>query len=196
MTPSDAKRYHRAVEVAWGRLKGRPGLLSPREFGIVEGWRQRGIPEGLVLEVLEERRRAGAQPRSLAYVTRSIDEAWTAVAAGRAAAPEPRAATPGGPESAWTAGLERSDLSPALRTLLARLLASLREGADATALDVELDETLPRLAPPELVDVAERETAAALAPFRARMSAAELARTRLRARADRLRAALGIPRLG
>ena len=102
----------------------------------------------------------------------------------------------GVPESAWAAGLTRSDLPPALRALLERLLASLRDGAEAAALDALLDETLPRLAPPDLVDAAERETTAALAPFRARMPAAELARTRVRARADRLRAALGLPRLG
>ena len=194
MTPLDGKRYHRTIELAWGRLKGRAGVFSPREFAIVEGWRERGIPESLVLEVLEHRRRAGAQPRSLAYLARSVEEAWTAVAAGRAAAPETTAV--GSPRSAWAETLERSDLPPALRALVARLLTSLREGAAAAALDLELDETLPTLAPPDLVEIAERETAAALAPFRARMPAAEMTRTRIRARADRLRAALGLPRLG
>lgn len=194
MTADDPKRYHRTIEEAWARLKSRPGLLSPREFAVIEEWRRRGIPAALVVDVFDARRRSGASLRSLSYLAAAVDEAWRTVAAGRAAAPASKEPAKASSET-WDAALARSDLSPALRALLTRLLASFRKDDDPRALDAELDEALPRLAPADLIAAAERETSEALAPFRGRMPAAELAKTYLRGRADRLRAALGLHRM-
>jgi hypothetical protein len=188
----DERRYFRAVEEAWSRLRARPTVLSPRDFEIVDGWRRRGIPLGVVLEVFDHaaKRRVAVGRRSLAYLASAVEEAWATVAGGRAtSAVEPRPAAPSRP------------LPPrgvAAGTPLDALLRRLREEADAgvapAVLDERLDEALPRLAPPEMVARAERETAEALASFRSRMRADEFAKTFSRARADRLRAELSLPR--
>ena len=68
-------------------------------------------------------------------------------------------------------------------------------GALSRALDGALDAGLAVAAPADVLDRCEAETRSALAPFRGRMTDEEFGMTFERARADRLRAALGLPRL-
>lgn len=194
--PDEDRRYHRLVERAWSRLRDRATVLSPREFEVVEGWRRRGIPARIVLEVIDRRARHGSSAgRSLAYLAGAVDEAWSAVAAGRApAATVPERIGASAPSRAWEAAAARWSGHEELSAILRRAAAEAREGTDAAVLDAGLDDQIAGAAPRELLEAAERATSAALTAFRGRMPAAEFQRTFARARADRLRDALGLPR--
>jgi hypothetical protein len=194
--PGDERRYLRAVEDAWARLRARPTVLSPRDFEIVDGWRRRGISLGVVLEVLDHqaKRKTSGGRRSLAYLSTAVEEAWAAVSGGRSAtavSPPPRDPSAG---ETWRSAASRTTAGTPLHALLLRLQADAENGTAASELDRRLDAALPSVAPPEIVARAERETAAALASFRSRMREEEFAKTLSRARADRLRAALSLPR--
>lgn len=197
--PPDGRSYVRAIEAAWSRFSARPTVLSPREFELVEGWRRRGVPLAVVLEVLEHqaRRGGGRRPRSLAYLTPAVEQAWAAVAVGRAADASPP--PPFAPRSArerWSEAFGRAPQGTPLHALLARLLERSDAGDDPGSLDEALDAALADAVPAELRERCDRETSAALAPFRERMTAEEFRRTCRRGRDDRLREALGLPRLG
>ena len=78
MRPTDPTEsaYTRAVESAWSRLRGRPVVLSPRDFELVASWRRSGVPLSVVLEILDhEARRRGGNPRSLGSVGPAVREA-------------------------------------------------------------------------------------------------------------------------
>ena len=47
-----AGSYARALAEALSRLRERPTVLSPRDWSLVSEWYSRGIPLGLVLDVL------------------------------------------------------------------------------------------------------------------------------------------------
>lgn len=194
----DEKSYVRAVEAAWSKINGRPVVVSPRDFEAVDAWRRRGIPLSLVLEVLssDAKRRSRGSSKALTSLSHAVNEAWLAVAAGRSASPSVEVA-PSRAEARreWEDALARSPVGTPLRTLLERLLADEARGAAVAALDATLDEELPAAAPVEIRDRAEEETARALAAFRGRMSDEEFQATFARALADRLRAALALPRL-
>jgi hypothetical protein len=191
------RAYARAIEAAWSRMKGRPVVLSPREFELVASWRREGISLAVVLEVLhDEARRAGGrrEPRSLGVLAKSVREAGGVVAAGRATS---RAKTPSAPPPAadrWRDALGGAQVEAPLRAALDRLLHASLEGARPEELDRRLDEELMRAAPADRRRAAEEASRAALAPFRARMESAEHERAVARATADRLREAYGLPR--
>jgi hypothetical protein len=195
--PGDERRYVRSVEDAWARLRARPTVLSPRDFEIVDGWRRRGIPVGVVLEVLDHqaKRRTSGGRRSLAFLATAVEEAWSAVSGGRSATAAPATSAGPGVGDAWRAAAVRAAAGTPLHSLLVELQSEAEAGTAAAELDRRLDEALPGVVPPEILARAERETAAALASFRSRMSEDEFARTSSRARADRLRAALSLPRI-
>lgn len=187
--------YVRAVEAAWSRLRGRPVVLSPRDFEIVDGWRRRGIPLTVVLEVFEQRaKRSRGGGRSLAWMSGSIEDAWETVRGGRAARATPEARMPGG-TAAWAQAIAALPHGSPLRAFLSGLAQDAAAGVCADILDARLDAELPELVSREDRVRAESATDAALAPFRSRMPPHELARTRARAIADRLRATLSLPRL-
>ncbi|MEZ4265071.1 MAG: hypothetical protein R3F39_01745 [Myxococcota bacterium] len=81
----DAERasYLKAVEAAFLALRGRGFMLSPRDVGLVDGWRSRGVPSRVVVAALDEavtrfrgRRPPGVPlPSSLAYFEAQIEEA-------------------------------------------------------------------------------------------------------------------------
>jgi len=192
----DGKRYHRTIEGAWARLRDRPGVLSPREFEVVEGWRRRGIPTGVVLEVMRAQARRASALRSLSYLGPAVEKAWSAVTTGRAGeAPAPGPASGADPRTAWRKALAQPSGHDPLDALLAELVRASEGGIPAPAIDARLDAELPAAAPRALLDEVDRTAAAALAPFRGRMLREEFDRTLARARVDRLRAALGLPRL-
>lgn len=75
--------YLKAVEAAFLALRGRGFMLSPRDVGLVDGWRARGVPARVVVAALDEavtrfrgRRPPGVPlPSSLAYFETQIEEA-------------------------------------------------------------------------------------------------------------------------
>jgi hypothetical protein len=186
------------VERAWSELLGRPAVVSPREFEAIEGWRRRGIPLTVVLEVIAAfgKRRSVPAPKALTALTRAVDEAWSAVAAGRAG-PSLADARPERSEAlhAWEEALGRCREGDPLRALLTRLLDDAMQGESGLVLDDRLDASLPGAVPEELLASATARTEQALADFRRRMSAGEFRSTFVRALADRLRETLGLPRL-
>jgi hypothetical protein len=194
----DERHYVRAVERAWSELLGRPAVVSPREFEAIDGWRRRGIPLAVVLEVIADfgKRRTRHPPKALTALTRAVNETWSAVAAGRAG---PVAADTRPERSdalhAWEQVLGRCREGDPLRALLARLLDDATRGESGPILDDRLDASLPGAVPGELLASATARTEQALADFRRRMSAGEFRNTFVRALADRLRETLGLPRL-
>lgn len=71
--------YFSAIEEAFGRRRGAPLLLSPRDWALIGDWRRRGIPLRLVLQGIEscfdsfERRSPGARRiNSLSYCRQEV----------------------------------------------------------------------------------------------------------------------------
>lgn len=201
---SDARslgRYARAVETALGRARRKPVLLSPRDWELVSGWHRQGIPLRLVLETIEEaaRRTAakGSTFASLAYVAREVESAWHDLRAERSAERaegelplREREEVLAAWERAASDRLVGEPLAEVLRAVLTRLRAG--EAFDA---DAAIDAALEGGAPEADRAAAAREADSALAAWRHRMSAEAFAATRRRAIIDRLRSALGLPRV-
>ena len=81
---------HEAGEFSGDRrhdLLGRQALVSPREFETIDGWRRRGIPLTVVLEVIADagKRRSGRGPQALTALSHAVSDAWAVVCAGRIA---------------------------------------------------------------------------------------------------------------
>lgn len=192
------RRYIRAVESAWSKLLGRPAVISPREFEAIEGWRRRGVPLSIVLEIIGAagKRRVAHPPKALTSLSRAVDEAWSVVAAGRTAELAPAKAPARSPAvDAWEIVLRDSTAGEAIHELLATLLAELASGTPADELDKRLDSALPGVLAERTLASAREETWRALDPFRSRMSPDEFQATMARALADRLRAVCRLPRL-
>jgi hypothetical protein len=75
------------------------------------------------------------------------------------------------------------------------LLRRLGEGLSPREADEELDAVLVEVAPPDLRARTDREIDEELSPFRSRMTPEVFDLTRRRARVDRLRRELDLPRL-
>lgn len=195
---ANERRYIRAVERAWSKILGRAAVVSPREFEAIDGWRRRGIPLAVVLEVLADfgKRHAGQTPRSLTALTREVESAFSVVAAGRAA-PTVADARPSRADARclWEEARGRCPEGRPLHALLTRLLAEEADGTTAPVLDAALDASLPGAVPEAALASATEETVRALEEFRRRMSDEEFHKTFARALADRLRGTLGLPRL-
>ncbi len=123
---AEDQAYFAQVESAFLRLRGRATLLSAADWQTAAGWRRRGIPIGLVVQVMETlfARRAARKQRtisSLRYFSAAVEGAWEEVvelqAGGRLAPPAPLA----------------------IEDRLARLAAALPEGlADRTAWEARI----------------------------------------------------------
>jgi hypothetical protein len=194
----DERHYVRAVEAAWSRLLGKPGVVSPREFEAISSWRRRGIPLAVVCEVIAAagKRHSGRPPRALTALAKEVLAAWEVVAAGRAT-PLPVDASPARSAAltAWQEALSRLPTGDRLRTLLSTLIAEEAEGRAGEEIDAKLDASLLEAVSEEILSRAKGETARALLPFRDRMSAEEFHGLFSRALADRMRTDLGLPRL-
>ena len=99
------------------------------------------------------------------------------------------------PLDRWSSCLATADEGSALRALLSELLRRQSQGAPAAELDLELDRRLADAAPAALVEAVEAELAAELAPYRRRLSDERFQATEARARGQRLRRKLDLPRL-
>jgi hypothetical protein len=190
------RAYARAIEAAWARMKGRPVVLSPREFELVSSWRRDGIPLRVVLEVLgEEARLAGGrrEPRSLGFLAAAVREAGQVVAQGRAATGTSPTSSPSAVDL-WRRALGAMPAQAPLHAAIARLLEAASEGVAPEELDRRLDEELTLCAPSDRLAAVSEASRAALAPFRGRMSREEHERALRRAIVDRLREELELPR--
>jgi hypothetical protein len=188
----------------WADLCGRAVILSPRDWSIVDGWHERGIP----LQIIEEAMQAAAEsrargrktepPRRLSYIAQAVEEGWMAVLEGRASrADEGRKVEKreDSPVSSWRARPLRESESSALSALLTELLEAFDEGRPAAQLDGSLDSRLPAVVPEELLKTVEQEVARELAPYRDRMASGAYDATFKRAVALRLRVKLKLDRL-
>ncbi len=195
-------RYVRAVERALGALDPRPFVLSARDFARVTDWHARGVPLGLVLEVLSEKNRQApgglSAGRALARIAPAVEEAWQTVREGRIPALPDAVAGPLPPIAraidAWRRARDAAPGTP-LAALLGRLLERQESGQPTERLDAELDLSLAAAAPAALVSRAESDAERELGPFRRRMEASAFEATRRRSVVDRLRRTLDLPRL-
>jgi hypothetical protein len=194
----DERHYVRAVEAAWSRLLGKPGVVSPREFEAIASWRRRGIPLAVVCEVIAAagKRRSARPPRALTSLAHDVLEAWEVVAAGRTT-PHPTDAGPSRSAAlrAWQEAIARLPEGDRLHTLLSTLLAEEADGRAGEEIDARLDASLAATVSEETLTRVKVETASALLPFRDRMSDEEFQALFARAFADRMRSDLGLPRL-
>ncbi len=198
-----AAAYARAVERILAELSGRPVILSPRDWALVENWHDRGVPLQAVLETIEEvatrphrkRRRARI---GLGLFARAVEESWEAIRDGRLRARAARTgALPRWSEArdAWVAARDRAGGVPALAGLLSELIGEIERGGEPGTIDRELDERLPGAVPADVLETAKMAAGRGLAPFRGRFAPDVFAATCRRAIADRLRRMLGLPRL-
>ncbi len=150
---AETRRYLREVEARFVALRGRGFALSARDVGRVLAWRERGVPLGLVLGVIEEamrRWRADGARRvpTLGGLERSVEAALKRRA--ERAIVQVDDAGPDG--SAWPrlkAAIEQAGVAqtePRVREVLRRAWASLaqdeRGGADPWEVAARLDEAL------------------------------------------------------
>ncbi len=79
---SDGHQYFLEVEAAFNALRGSAALLSPADWRVVKGWRERGIPVNVVRAALENvfkrRMERGESNRvqSLSYCQSAVDNAF------------------------------------------------------------------------------------------------------------------------
>ncbi len=78
----DEAAYATKVEEAFIAERGTPFLLSPKDWTLIRGWREGGIPADTVIRAVREtfeRRRARGQAgkiSSIAYCANAVEETW------------------------------------------------------------------------------------------------------------------------
>lgn len=183
--------YVRTIAAALERVRGRPTVLSERDWDLANRWHDRGIPVGLVLEILEERRHR--PPRSLAAIATRVEESWSAVESGRRSTG--RATVPGtapAPGDSWRAALSAGGLPDGIAGVVRTALTELERGEDPREVEEHLDDALARVAPPEILREIAARVDGDLARYRDRMPAAMIRPTRDRAIANALRGLFGL----
>lgn len=194
--------FVRAVEARLESILRRPIVLSPRDWTTLASWHAQGIPLPLILETLDEvaAKKGGAYPRSLRYFVRAVEESWQAVVDGRAIrhrgaeGSEPQRAE--SPETPWGAPTGSIARPPAVERLLEELSEALARGAERATVDERLDRALAAgSVAPDLLRAAREAALEALREYRDRMPADAWEKTLDRAVVERLRRALGLPRL-
>ena len=83
MSDSAHEQYFNRIEEHFGRRRGGPLVLSPKDWGLVEAWHDSGIPLRIVLRGINQAfdRFAASGPRpdrinSLLYCEQEIQAAW------------------------------------------------------------------------------------------------------------------------
>lgn len=83
MSDRDDEQYYLRVEQHFARRRGGPLVLSPKDWRLLEGWREQGIPLRVVLRGINQAfdRFAAAGPRpdrinSLRYCEQEVQAAW------------------------------------------------------------------------------------------------------------------------
>ena len=132
----DEAAYATQVEEAFIAERGTPFLLSPKDWTLIRGWREAGIPADTVVravrETFEKRRARGQAGKisSIAYCADAVEEAWEMERrglVGKAVAPAAGAA------------------APAKAEVLALLSARLRAASDALAATAGPEDFLGRV---------------------------------------------------
>jgi hypothetical protein len=78
----DEEAYATKVEEAFIAERGTPFLLSPKDWTLIRGWREGGVPVDVVIravrEAFEKRRARGQAGKisSIAYCASSVEELW------------------------------------------------------------------------------------------------------------------------
>lgn len=96
MPPDDDNHYFRRIEEHFGRRRGGPLLLSPKDWRLIADWRDRGVPVEVVLRGINrafdrfaQSRPSSSRVNSLSYCAQSVEETWEEYReAGGAAAQE------------------------------------------------------------------------------------------------------------
>jgi hypothetical protein len=210
----DELAYYRAVEDFFAGLRGRPHLLSPRDFQLLRGWWREGVPlaavTGGLSEVFARRRDRGESDPvvSLSYCRHAIKRHARRLAEMRVGA-ESRPAPDGEPS-----GRSLEELDGALRQAAAAGASSRPEVATVIGGIVDRMEALAELPAAILEEhlftleavlleecwrvlpAAEREVIEHIAAAAAAEGTDEAReRTRRAVRDRELRALLGLPRL-
>ncbi len=209
----EVKSYVEAIESALQRLRGRPLVLSPEDLQRVLSWHEKGIPLGLVLELMDEvfdaaaQRRPRRSPRSLAYLAPAVEEAWEDRKEGRVGRRRIRRASkdPTLPDAlkSLAAALRSSRAPRQARETIAEVIDALSRGEGPPRADgdlaVQLEEDL-FAACREALSSAQRQAlderaAEEIAPYAQGMSDEVRVRALTRARARLLREQFALPDL-
>jgi len=210
---SEEFAYYRAVEDHFAALRGTPFLFSPKDFALLRGWWQEGIPLAAVLsgigEVWERRRERHEDPiSSLSYCRHAVRRHAKTLSAARVGA---GGEGPGVDMGASLAGLSAKVDEAASRWRevpivaavlhdLGRALATLPKDLDPAAVDGILSEleftTLDALMgalPVQQAERIDREVADDLGTLKVEPDVKE--RTRRALLLKKVRRLVGLPRL-
>jgi hypothetical protein len=212
----DEARYATLLEEVFIAERGTPFLLSPKDWLLIRGWRERGIPADTVVrairETFERRRARGAAGKisSISYCANSVDERWEMERRGlvgkRDAAREAPAGSAAGKLAALAGALEAAaeTLAEERRAAAGRAAEKVRalpaDGAwddlEESLLSIEgsLGRALEKALSPEEAEDLERRVAADLGEMRG-VASSVVERTRRALRRRELRRRNGLPPL-
>jgi hypothetical protein len=197
--PGKATLYAQAIEQRWSRLFDEAVVLSRRDWSRIEHWYTVGIPLGLIDEVITEvsaPEQRGQRPRRLSDLAGCVEQAWAVVVEGRVAAAGSTAASDSFDAVAyWDRRVACEPAGSSLACLLEELLSRFRAGEASSLIDDELDRRLDTVVDALTAAAVEDEVNRELAPYRNRLTTEQLATTRSRARLERFRRRLDLPRL-
>jgi len=219
----DEEAYATRIEDAFIAERGTPFLLSPKDWTLIRGWRDGGIPVDTVVRAVREafeRRRARGQAgkiSSIAYCADAVEEAWEMERrglVGKAAPPgagadaplkkeilaslAERLRSPSGPHAPGGAA---EDLLRMVKEKAAAKIESLplelpfEESEDKlSSVEASLVRSVLRILPPEQKDLVESRVASALGDVTG-VSAHVVERMQRALTRREVRALLGLPRL-
>jgi hypothetical protein len=213
--------YFTEIEDTFVRRRGKHLLLSPIDWAMIEGWRDRGIPLHIVIRAIEnvfdgfDKNPGPRSIKGLLYCKEEVEAQfveWSAMQAGKAKEGSTDGSQEFSPErivehiEKVIAELEESK-NPDLREDIERAIERLRqlarehsndlETADRSLSDIEnlLEHSLlTRLDPARLAEV-EKDIASQLRPFKSQMDPDAYMQTSRVMILKRLRDEEGIPRL-
>jgi hypothetical protein len=211
--------YFTEIEDTFVRRRGKHLLLSPIDWAMIEGWRDRGIPLHIVIRAIEnvfdgfDKNPGPRSIKGLLYCKEEVEAQfleWTAMQAGKSK--DDGASVEFSPErivehiDQVIAELERS-ANPELREDIERAIERLRqlaaehsndlETADRSLSDIEnfLEHALLTKLDSERLSRVEKDIAAQLRPFKSQMEPDAYQQTSRVMMLKRLRDEEGIPRL-
>ena len=187
------RQYVRKLEEALARRGEGPRVFTQRDYRLATRWHQEGVPVGLILEVLEQRKIA---PRSLAQIASRVEDSWKAVCAGKLRGGEDRPAVEAeqsGTETLLAGALAAAPPESKLHDLILALQDELRRNAQPAVLEAMVAERLPGAVLPEQLQEAEEQARSGVESHRRRMPPDAIRETIRRGVVARLRRLAGIP---
>ena len=213
--------YFTEIEDTFVRRRGKHLLLSPIDWAMIEGWRDRGIPLHLVLRAIEsvfdgfDKNPGPRSIKGLLYCREEVEaqfKEWTSMQAGKTNGASNEGSIEFSPEritehvETVIEELSRST-TPELREDIERAVSRLRQlavehsndiaTADQALSDIEtfLENVLLTKLDKDRLTAAEKEVAAQLRPYKAEMEKDAFDQTRRVLLLKRLRDEERIPRL-